>query len=135
MELPITDMPACETTQDLPADVPAEVSMPTEEPPCEPAEDITHRLAADFIRLSEEFPELYTPSQLPETVLQTAAEEGISLLDAYLRYRWQEEKQVREAARLQALAAQQSAGSLARGADRADPAPEGFLRAFRAALR
>ena len=100
-----------------------------------PVEDVTGRLAEEFLTLIDEFPHLADPADLPDGVLDTAAEQGIPLLDAYLRYRWQEEKQVREAARQRALAAQQSAGSLARGADKRDPAPDSFLRAFRAALR
>ena len=120
---------ASEAPEEQPAAVAAECPVPPEEV------DETDRLAEEFIRLSEEFPELDSPARLPDEVLQTAAEENISLLDAYLRYRWQEEKQVREAARRRALAAQQSAGSLARGADKRDPAPDRFLRAFRAALR
>ncbi|MBQ5840450.1 MAG: hypothetical protein IIW40_00685 [Clostridia bacterium] len=123
------EMTVCELPEEQPAEVAEECPMPPEEV------DVTDRLAEDFIRLSEEFPELNSPAQLPDEVLQTAAEENISLLDAWLRYRWQEEKQVREAARLRALAAQQSAGSLAKGADKRDPAPDSFLRAFRAALR
>ncbi len=118
-----------------PEELPAEPSELAEQTPAEPTEDITHRLAGEFIRLSEEFPTLQSPSQLPDEVLELAAQEGIPLLDAYLRYRWQEEKKVMEAARLRAEAARQSAGSLSRGADKSDPGPDGFLRAFRAALR
>ncbi len=123
------EMLACDMPEEQPAEVALECLLPPEKT------DETDRLAEEFIHLSEEFPELSSPAQLPDEVLQTAAEENISLLDAYLRYRWQEEKQVREAARLRALAAQQSAGSLAKGAEKRDPAPDGFLRAFRAALR
>lgn len=118
-----------------PTVMPEELPGNPEEILPEPPTDITDRLAADFIRLTEEFPELYSPSQLPDEVLQVAAQEEIPLLDAYLRHRWQEEKRVREAARQRAAAAQQSAGPLSRGAAKTDPAPESFLKAFRAALR
>ena len=112
------------------------VSPPGEEVPeaTAPAEDITQRLAADFLALSEEFPELHSPSQLPDAVLDTAATEGISLLDAYLRYRWQEEKRVLAAATQQEQASRQSAGSLSAGTANTPPEQDAFLRAFRRAL-
>lgn len=99
-----------------------------------PVEDATDRLAAEFITLTGEFPEFQTPGQLPEEVLDTAAAENIPLLDAWLRYRWQEEKRVLAAAKKRQEAAGQSAGSLSRGAVGDDPGPDAFLRAFRSAL-
>lgn len=96
--------------------------------------DVTHRLAEDFLTLSEEFPHFVSPSQLPDGVLDMAAQQGISLLDAYLRYRLQEEKKVAAAAEKRQQAAEQSAGSLSRGAVETPPEQDAFLRAFRAAL-
>lgn len=113
-------------------------SAPAEEEPlCETAEeavDVTQRLAEDFLMLAEEFPQFISPGQLPDEVLDTAAEQGIPLLDAYLRYRWQEEKKVAAAAAQRQQAAQQSAGSLSRGAVGTPPEQDAFLRAFRSAL-
>lgn len=118
-----------ETAADLPADPPAEeVPAPTK------AQDVTQRLAEDFLALAEEFPDFVSPSQLPEGVLDLAAEQGISLLDAYLRYRLQEEKKVAAAAEKQQQAAKQSAGSLSRGAVQTPPEQDAFIRAFRSAL-
>ena len=97
-------------------------------------EDITARLAEDFLTLAEEFPQFVSPDQLPDRVLDMAAEQGISLLDAYLRYRLQEEKKVAAAAEKQREAATRSAGSLSRGAVQTPPEQDAFLRAFRAAL-
>lgn len=97
-------------------------------------EDITQRLAEEFLVLTEEFPQLVSPSQLPDGVLDTAAREGISLLDAYLRYRWQEEKRVAAAVQQRQQAVRQSAGSLSRGAVQTPPEQDAFLRAFRSAL-
>ena len=102
-------------------------------PPAE-SEDVTHRLAADFLALTEEFPHILSPAQLPEGVLDCAAGEGISLLDAYLRHRWQEEKRVAAAQQKRQQSAQCSAGSLSRGAADTPPEQDAFLRAFRSAL-
>ncbi len=117
---------------DLPAQSPAVSEVSAEEPT--PQVDVTGRLAADFIRLTEEFPDLLSPSQLPEEVLEAAAAEDIPLLDAYLRYRWQEEKKVLAAAAKRQQAARQSAGSLSASAAQVNPEQDAFLRAFRRAL-
>ena len=128
------------TLQELvtePAAPAAEAPFPAEEQPEDvsvPVPDETDRLAADFLRLSEEFPQLQSPAQLPDAVLDLAAGEGISLLDAYLRYRWQEEKKVLAATEKQEQAARQSAGSLSAGAPYTPPEQDAFLRAFRRAL-
>lgn len=107
----------------------------TETPPPDPVpEDVTDRLATEFIALTAEFPHLVSPTELPDSVLDTAAEEGIPLLDAYLRYRWQEEKKVAAANATRRRAATSSAGSLSRGAVETPPEQDAFLRAFRAAL-
>lgn len=114
------------------------------EPPCdepltrEPISveeiDVTDRLAEDFLALAEEFPQFVSPAQLPDAVLDIAARQGISLLDAYLRHRLQEEKKVAAAAEKRQQAANQSAGSLSRGAVQTPPEQDAFLRAFRSAL-
>lgn len=103
---------------------------------CAPAmaEEVTARLAEDFLMLAEEFPQFISPSQLPDGVLDMAAEQGIPLLDAYLRYRLQEEKKIAAAVEKQREAATQSAGSLSRGAVQTPPEQDAFLRAFRSAL-
>ncbi len=119
------------------------MEAPAEPPPAEavievaeaaPPEDITDRLAAEFLALTEEFPRLVHPADLPEGVLDTAAREGIPLLDAYLRHRWQEEKKVAAATDSRRRAAQCSAGSLSRTAVETPPEQDVFLRAFRSAL-
>lgn len=126
--MPTEDTPLIpEETGETPAPVPAEPAPP------EP-EDITHRLAADFLTLAEEFPHLNSPTDVPDSVLDTAAREGIPLLDAYLRYRWQEEKKVAASLQTRQQAAQRSAGSLSRGAADTPPEQDAFLRAFRSAL-
>ena len=127
-ETPIATAVEEPSAQDAPQQQTACADLPAQE-------DVTVRLAEEFILLMEEFPQLQSPEQLPETVLETAAKTGISLLDAYLRYRWQQEKRVRAAAEQRAAAARQSAGSLSRGSIPGDPGPELFMKAFRSALR
>ena len=122
-EEPIADLPA-EPLAEEPAPVAEEVT----------SQDVTQRLAEDFLTLAEEFPQFISPSQLPAGVLDMAAEQGISLLDAYLRHRLQEEKKVAAAAEKQQQAAKQSAGSLSRGAVQVPPEQDAFVRAFRSAL-
>ena len=121
---------------DLPAEVPVQ-EVPGELPPAvlpvTPL-DVTDRLAAEFLTLAEEFPQLVSPADLPDSVLDTAAEAGIPLLDAYLRHRWQEEKKIAAATARRQQAAQSSAGSLSRGALETPPEQDAFLRAFRASL-
>ena len=117
-------------------------TAPADPPPAEPMaemippvpEDVTDRLAEEFLSLAEEFPQLTRPADLPDEVLDTAAKEGIPLLDAYLRYRWQEEKKVAAATDSRRRAAQCSAGSLSRTAVETPPEQDAFLRAFRLAL-
>lgn len=117
-----------------PAEEPAAQAVQPDLPEQPEQPDVTDRLAADFLRLTEDFPELQSPSQLPESVLDTAAAENIPLLDAYLRYRWQEEKKVLAAAAKREQAARQSAGSLSAGSSQVAPEQDAFLRAFRRAL-
>lgn len=126
------------TPTDPAAEIPVADSISTDLTPCEvtppTAEDVTHRLAEEFIALSEEFPRLTHPADLPDGVLDTAAREGIPLMDAYLRYRWQEEKKVAAATDNRRRAAATSAGSLSRSAAETPPEQDAFLRAFRSAL-
>lgn len=117
---------------DMPVDPPPTEPMAEVTPP--PVEDVTDRLAAEFLTLTEEFPQLLHPADLPDGVLDTAAREGIPLLDAFLRYRWQEEKKVAAATESRRRAAQCSAGSLSRTAVETPPEQDAFLRAFRSAL-
>ena len=139
MEQDPMDMESAEPTMpdNGPVDEHAEAVASAEttlEPVVPPAEDTTARLATDFLALTEEFPQIVSPSQLPDGVLEVAAEQGIPLLDAYLRHRWQEEKRVAAASAKRQQAAAQSAGSLSRGAVQTPPEQDAFLRAFRSAL-
>ncbi len=97
--------------------------------------DITHRLAEEFFCLREEFPDLRSPEQLPDAVLDMAVDNNISLLDAYLRFRHDEDKRMRQEEERRRAAAARSAGSLVQGTDQSHPEQEAFLRAFRTALK
>ena len=124
-----------QTVQEEPLLPPEAACAAAAEPPAvEPSVDVTGRLAADFLLLAEEFPQLQSPAQLPDEVLDTAAAENISLLDAYLRYRWQEEKKVLAAEAKREQAAKQSAGPLSAGSTQVPPEQDESLRAFRRAL-
>ncbi|MBQ4613132.1 MAG: hypothetical protein IJB26_06290 [Clostridia bacterium] len=144
-----------------PVEVAPEESMPIEEAPlptqdeqtvlppqaeiapCEDAaeeetadeSDITHRLAEEFILLREEFPSIERPDQLPDAVLDMAAEKSISLFDAYLRFCHEERKRVEREQQRRQQAAASSAGSLQQGTVDTHPEQDAFLRAFRTALK
>lgn len=142
-QLPLTSTVACPDREEEPMNVDetipvTETPVSSEEESAVPAAeepiDVTQRLAEEFLVLAEEFPQFAAPNQLPEGVLEMAVEQNISLLDAYLRYRLQEEKKVAAAAEMRQQAAKRSAGSLSRGAAERPPEEDAFLRAFRAAL-
>ena len=95
------------------------------------------RLAADFGRLRTEYPGRFADfSQVPESVVRTAAAENISLYDAYLRFERAEQQRIDEAKQQQRLAAAAAAGSKADrpgGEDigsMAAAVSAGFARAF-----
>lgn len=133
--LPIETMTAeqSEPVTQTAAQPPAELAEEEKEEPV--ASDITHRLAEEFFLLREEFPAIHSPEQLPDAVLEQAAEKGIPLFDAYLRFRHEEEKRVRQEEERRRSAAARSVGSLLQGAADTDPEQEAFLRAFRTALK
>ena len=86
------------------------------------------RREAGFQALQQMFPEYDAPEKLPETVRHEAEDNGITLLDAFLRHRLREErKKARALARGQA-AASASAGSQAAKPERGGSAIEAMLR-------
>ncbi len=91
--------------------------------------------AEEFQRLKQEVPELDSVNDLPETVLREASEQNLPLLDAYLRYRWREQRAVAEERARQKRTGEQTAGSLYTGATRHNPASDAFAHAFEQALR
>lgn len=71
------------------------------------------RIANEFLALKAEFPNLNELKDVPLAVLQLAAEQGITLLDAHLRYNHAENKKINEAKQSAAVAEAASAGSAA----------------------
>lgn len=110
-----------------------------EELPAPPASadssDITHRLAAEFITMQQEVPGLHAPEDLAAEIWDTAAREGIPLLDAFLRFRWQEEQRVRREKERRRRTAACSSGSLREGGADSHPEQDAFVRSFRRAMR
>ncbi len=99
------------------------------------APDITHRLAAEFITMQQEVPGLHAPEDLAAEIWDSAAREGIPLMDAFLRFRWQEEQRVRREEERRRRAVACSPGSLREGAAQNHPEQDVFVRAFRRAMR
>lgn len=88
---------------------------------------LTQRLADEFIELQREFPELTAFSAVPKTVLQTALK-GVTLTDAYLRYRHAEDLKASAARVAQEAAAKSSAGpQSAGGGETIDPTIDAML--------
>lgn len=90
------------------------------------------RLADDFCRLREECPDITAFDAVPESVIQTSLDEGISLLDAYLRY------EHRERLRIQAASdAARKAGEASAGTQRSElqPTPDPTIEAMMAGVR
>ena len=79
-------------------------------------EDLTARLAEEFVELKSEFPDLAEFQQVPQTVVDMAVSKGITLIDAYLRYQHAEQKKLTAAKAAQEAAAKASPGSQAAGA-------------------
>ena len=75
-------------------------------------------------------PEIRGVEDLPAGVLESAAREGIPLLDAYLRQWYATARQ----AQADRQAAEQSAGSLGGVFEEIDPKESAFSRAFRKQL-
>ena len=97
-------------------------------------EAMVQRLAEEFVTLSQAVPEIVTPQQIPQEVLQAASNEGISLLDAYLRFAYREYRLVEEAKKQEQAAAGHSAGSLHSGVGIYQPERTAFAKAFKSAL-
>lgn len=90
------------------------------------------RLAEEFGRLREECPDVTAFDAVPESVIRTALEEGIPLLDAYLRYEHRERVRVKAAAE-----AARKAGAASAGAQRSElqPTPDPAVAAMLEGVR
>lgn len=70
------------------------------------------RLAGEFLELSRECPEIGSPGDLPDAVLEAAVRKGTSLTAEYLLYRHREERRVARAEQDSRAACQAAAGSM-----------------------
>lgn len=74
-------------------------------------EQLTQRLAAEYVEAAKEFPELKEFGDIPESVVNTAIRSGIHLMDAYGRWRRAEDRKIGAAKETAAKAAASSTGS------------------------
>lgn len=74
-------------------------------------EQLTQRLAAEYVETAKEFPELKEFKEIPESVVNTAIRSGIHLMDAYGRWKRAEERKIGAAKETAARAAASSTGS------------------------
>ena len=95
-------------------------------------EQLTKRLADDFIELDREMPgEFKDFSAVPQEVVNLAVRRGIPLLDAYLRVQRSESRKIEAAKAQQEKAAKASIGSVADTPKETDSNIESFEAAFR----
>lgn len=139
------ECPISEAEEMAAADIPEEDSAPAEPVP-EPRpeedadaeaipEEAIEALADGFLLLRQEVPGMESIEDVPEAVLEMAAKEKLPLLDAYLRYRWREERAVEAERERQRRTGMLSAGSLYTGGAQSHPEADAFARAFAQALQ
>ena len=98
-------------------------------------QELTQRLAQEYIELSREFPGKFSEfKHVPQSVVNEAIKQNISLMDAYLRFQHREGAKTQKAKTQQEAAKQSSAGSMAGESDHADPDFSDFSAAFHSAL-
>ena len=91
------------------------VSGMAERPTPTPTDSLSQRLAEEDEALKAIVPQVGEFAQLPESVIRVAGEQGISLLDAYLRYEHGENVRIAAEREAAEAAAAQSAGTMASG--------------------
>lgn len=99
------------------------------------AVDTADVMDEQFAALQQEIPEMESIEQLPAGVREIADGEGVTLLDAYLRYQLREQRAIAAERARQQEAADQSAGSMYTGASCVHPAADAFAHAFEQALQ
>lgn len=95
---------------------------------------LEQQMAEQFEQLSATVPEIRRVEDLPDGVLEQAVQEGIPLLDAYLRQWYATARQAAAQEEAGRQAAAQSAGSLGGVFEEIDPKETAFSRAFRKQL-
>lgn len=94
-------------------------------------EDDARRLAEQFVQLQQEYPQYADVCQVPQQVLESALQNGISLLDAQNRFVLAEQRRQERQKRDSAAAADGSTGSLGGNAQASKPS---VMEAFLAGL-
>ena len=97
-----------------------------------PAVSVEERLAEEYLRLTEACPDAPSFETLPDAVVRTAVDEGVALMDAYLRYDYRERRRIAEAE-----AAAKAAGARSAGAQHTalEAAPDPAIEAMMAGVR
>lgn len=100
-----------------------------ERPTPDPNEALAARLAEEYDVLRREVPSVGEFSALPDEVVRQAAEEGIPLMDAYLRWEHRERCRIEAERAAQSKAAASATGALSPGAAAyASPTEAAMLR-------
>lgn len=90
---------------------------------------INERLATELVELQGDHPDVASIKDLPKSVVDTALQKGIPLLDAYNRHILKEQKRTASAVQKQTSNQKASVGSLSdSGGETSDPVWEAFLR-------
>lgn len=96
--------------------------------PSSDARGAEQRMAEEYRQLREHCPDVAAFDALPESVIRTALNEGVALLDAYLRYEYAERRRITDAAQAAAAACARSAGAQYSPLESApDPAIEAMI--------
>jgi len=91
-------------------------------------QSLTDRLAAEYVQLREEIPNIGEFATIPQEVVDDAVRNDRHLYDAYLRYQHREGKKIEQNRAAQAAAAAASTGSLT------DTPPDGAMDSVTAAV-
>lgn len=91
-----------------------ESSVQTEREQEQQAEQsLTDRLAAEFLEIQGDFPDIKEFKEIPQSVVNEAIGKNISLYDAYLRHHYSEQKRINQNKAAQEAAAKATTGSQA----------------------
>ena len=96
--------------------------------------DISYRLADEFDELCREMPEIANFEQIPTEVVMHAAESGLHLLDALLRFQHSERRRAEMARQTAADNAARSTGALFDAPYEPHPEMDAFSRSFLASI-
>lgn len=93
------------------------------------------QMNGEFEVLAEAVPDIHSVEDIPEEVFTLAVAQKLPLYDAYLRFRYEEERRQKSEQERQAAAQASSAGSLRDTGETPSPEDNAFVSAFRRAIR